>query len=366
VNAPLASPFAAVPHFAAAHAMRDSGPQLRAIREAAPHFRTWFKATGQPTWVGTFDLTSLPYPSRFGLLHAGMTGSPWVNMTNRLLIVQWRDADHRLRTMLWEPSDVETARNCPFYAQLAASLPKFVQGLISTVYTDLLTPLQKVGISPESVDYLAFDHLHIQDCRRLLGTRDPAPDLGSPDAPLRGMFPNARMIVQQAELDLLADPHPLQTVWYQPETYHNLRDDALIVVEGDVLLGPGVALLHTPGHTPGNQSLVVNTQTGIWATSENAISAESLTPEHSRIPGLRRWRQRMNQEVVLNGNTIEATARQYNSVMTEKLIVDPSARDPRFLQFFPSSELTAHPINGLAQPTFVHRAITHGQPTPTV
>jgi len=365
MNTTAEAPFAIIPHFRAAHAAPDSGPQLRAIREAAPMFRQWFKQTGSPAFVKTVDLATLPYPSKYGFLHAGKTWSPYISMTNRMLIVQWHDAQGMLRTLLWEPSDVETGRNCPFFARLAASIPRGFERLISSVKSDLISPLQALGIHPEDVDYLSFDHLHIQDCRRLLGTRDPAPDLGSPDQPLRGFFPNARLITQQAELDLLGDPHPLQRVWYQHETYRNLRDGAILPIQGDTLLGPGVALLFTPGHTPGNQSLVLNTATGIWATSENAVAAECLTPEHSRIPGLRSWPEKMNQEVVLNGNTIEATARQYNSVMTEKLVVDPSQKDPRFLQFLPSSELTAHPINMLGQPTFAHGGISHGHAVPT-
>ena len=44
----------------------------------------------------------------------------------------------------------------------------------------------------------------------------------------------------------------------------------------------------------------------------------------------------------------------------EKLVADPSTKDPRFLQFFPTSELTPTLLNPLASPTFVHGAITHG------
>src|SRR5258708_14847247 len=135
-------------------------------------------------------------------------------------------------------------------------------------------------------------------------------------------------------------------------------------VDGDVLLGPGVALPSTPGHTIGNHTLVLNTATGIWASSENAIAAECLTPEHSRIPGVRRWAERWGQEVVINANTIEYTAQQYNSMVKEKSIVDRSRMDGRFLQFFPSSELTQNRLNPRTQPTFHHYAISHGVLTP--
>ena len=132
-----------------------------------------------------------------------------------------------------------------------------------------------------------------------------------------------------------------------------------LAFDGSVVIGPGVALLATPGHVLGNQTLVLHTDTGIWASSENAIATECLTPEHSRIPGVAKWARTWQQEVILNANTLETTAQQYNSMVIEKTIVDRAQADPRFLQFFPSSELTAHMGNPGTRPTFTHRAITH-------
>ena len=138
----------------------------------------------------------------------------------------------------------------------------------------------------------------------------------------------------------------------------------MCTIDGDVLIGPGVALLSTPGHTTGNHTLVVNTETGIWASSENVIAAECLTPEHSRIPGVRRYTRTWEQEVVLNANTLEDTARQYNSCVLEKSIVDVARADSRFLQFMPSSELTGMVLSPGTSPTFTHSGIFHGTLTP--
>ena len=48
----------------------------------------------------------------------------------------------------------------------------------------------------------------------------------------------------------------------------------------------GVALLDTRGHTPGNMSLAVHTDAGVYVTSENGVATESYTPESSNIRGL--------------------------------------------------------------------------------
>ncbi len=335
------------------------GARLRRARAAAQAFRTEFASTGTPDSVRTYDLVSLPYPTRFGLWRAALSPAPFLTITNRMLVVRWTGPDGRRRTLLFEPSDVELDANTPYFATLAARTPSRLQELMVTRHATVESRLAQAGIAPADVDYLVFDHLHTQDVRRWLGTTAPQPDI-SPDRPVPAYFPNARLVVQRRELDAMADLHPLQRPWYQPQTYVDLPASRLLPVDGDVLLGPGVALLSTSGHVVGNQSLVLNTSTGIWASSENAVAAECLTPEHSKSPGVARWAARWGQEVVLNANTLETTAEQYNSMVVEKTVVDRDQRDSRFLQFFPSSELTRNRLNPGTTPTFTHGALTHG------
>lgn len=336
------------------------GARLKAARRLAEDFRAEFIATGRPDAVATFDLVSLPYPTRFGLFRAALTPAPFLTITNRLLVVRWTESGGRRRTLLFEPSDVALGDRSPYFAALSRWTPGPLRSLVVRSHGTVQGHLAAAGIRPEEVDYLVFDHLHTQDVRRWLGTTVPQADL-SPTAPMTALFPNARLVVQRDELSALANLHPLQAPWYQPATYESVRPEALAPIDGDVLLGPGVALLSTPGHAFGNQTLVLNTDTGIWASSENAIAAECLTPEHSRIPGLARWARAWGQEVVLNANTLESTAQQYNSMIVEKAIVDRSQQDSRFLQFFPSSELTYSPVSPGTAPTFCHRAISHGR-----
>jgi hypothetical protein len=209
----------------------------------------------------------------------------------------------------------------------------------------VLENLAAAGVAPEEVTYLAYDHLHTQDVRRWIGPG--------------GAFPNARLVVQRKELAAIADLHPLQRQWYQPDTYVDLPEERLAPIDGDVLLGPGVALMETPGHAFGNQSLVLSTSDGLWAVSENVIAVEAMAPEHSTIPGLARGARTWGRDVVLNTNTPEALADQYNSVLKEKAVVDRSQRDSRFPQFLPSSELTPSPYFPGTKPTFTTRSIDH-------
>lgn len=336
----------------------DPGAILARIPDRAKAFRAEFGTTGTPDLVETHDLVTLPYPTRFGLWRASASLAPFVAITNRMLVVRWTESDGRGRTLLFEPSDVDLGTNTPYFAALADRTPKFVADALVRRHGDVPSHLRAAGIDPAEVDYLVFDHLHTQDVRRWLGTTAPQPDLGA-TAPLEPVFPHARLLVQRAELAALEHLHPQQRPWYQPQTYRDLRPDSITPVDGDVLLGPGVALIATPGHTTGNQTLVLNTATGIWASSENAIAVECLVPQHSRLPGVRRWSHRWGQDVVVNANTVETIAAQYNSLVLERSIADPSQRDGRFPQFFPSSELTRRWTNPGTAPTFVHERITH-------
>lgn len=332
------------------------GAQLRRIEPLAHALRKEFASTGKPDRVETHDLVSLPFPTKFGLWRAPLSPVPFLTITNRLLIVRWTESDGIKRILVWEPSDVELDANTPFFLKLIAKTPERFRGLAVKEHGTVASALQKAGVDPSDVDYIAFDHLHTQDVRRWLGTTKPQADGLSGEA----FFPKAQLIVQSSELIAMADLHPLQRPWYQASTFIDLPPQRLRVIDGDVLLGPGVALLSTPGHVFGNQTLMLNTGTGIWTTSENAIAAECLAPEHSKIPGVAKWADQWEQEVILNANTLETTAAQYNSMVLEKTLADHSQRDSRFVQFFPSSELTAHWMNPGTSPTFTHDAISHG------
>jgi len=354
-----ARPFERIDTFDGSAACRVPGEQLRLVREEAARFRALFSATGMPEYVDTFDLARVPYPTAFGLFRVDGSHAPFLNFVNRMMVVRWRDRGGARKTLLWEPSDVALGKATPFFAELSRRTPGFLEKLTFKHLADPLDYLLRLGIDPQEVDYLAFDHLHTQDCRRLVGTNGPAAGI-SPGQAVAPQFPKAKLIVQRAEWDLVRNMHPWQAPWYQPAAYTDLRDGSVLLVEGDVLLGPGVGFLSTPGHSTGMMSLVVNTRTGIWASSENAVAAELLTPERSEIPGVRATASAWGLEVILNGNTIENTVRQYNSLIKEKSVVDRSAVDPRFLQFFPTSELTHNRLLFRTGPTFEHRKVTHG------
>src|SRR5580700_3688731 len=208
----------AISHFAAVARERQPGRQLERIRQAAPGFREWFRTTGMPDWIGTFDLVSLPYPTRFGLFRAAITPAPFLSLTHRLIVVRWREPDGKPRVLLFEPTDVELARRTPYFARLSESTPAAFERAFARPLGDVLSHLRSVGIATGDVDWIVFDHLHTQDVRRWVGTTEPALEL-STSSPIAPAFPKARLLVQRAELESLAALHPLQVPWYQASTF---------------------------------------------------------------------------------------------------------------------------------------------------
>lgn len=351
--------FQKISHFEEAHAEQNPGRQLQKIKEAIPKFKEWFKSTGKASAFHSCDLILAPYPTKYGLFRAGNSPTPFIWFTNRMFIVQWK-AQGRTWTLLNEPTETVLVSETPYYATFKEKLGDFLSTkVLSKEIGKVESYLEKFGLKPEDIDYITYDHLHTQDVRRWLGTTKSQRDI-SPIAPLKPYFPNAKLIIQQREWDVLPSPHPLQKIWYQPEKFEDIPEDRLEFIDGDVLLGPGVMLMWTPGHTQGNHSLVVNTDTGIWVSSENGIAAECYAPEESGIPGLKKYAKNTGYEVVLNGNTIEETARQYNSMVQEKLVADPSQKNPKIPQFFPSSELTPSLLSIGTRPTFMHKGVAFG------
>lgn len=339
---------------------------LRRIKTQAPEFKEWFQGTGVLGAVVTRSLVTLPYPRQFALWEASTSRLPYVWMTNQMFVVQWQE-DGRTKTLLAEPSDYELGTDTPYLRHAIDRLPLSQEKALDLLFVRHATVtehLARLGISPEQVDYLVFDHLHTQDIRRLVGTTTPQPDLGHPDSPVPATFPNAKMIVQRVELEHVKDAHPFQQRFHQPWTYADIDESRLLVVDGSVLVAPGLALLRTPGHTLGNHTIVMNAPgRGVMTSSENGVAVECYSPRYSKIAGVADFAKRWGYEVILNFNTPEFASWQYNSMVAEALIADPVPGAEHFKQVVPSSELARHRLAPRIKPTYRHGELTIGQVT---
>ena len=318
------------------------GERLRALRGAAQATRDALLQSGPVRAVQTHKLQAFPYPSLYAFSGGSLSPAPFVVMTNRMQVVQF-DEDGVTKTLLFNPSDIERDRAATFYAKLQASMgaaQKPLERLMLPSHGTVPQHLERLGLRPEQIDYVAFDHLHVQDLRRWLGGGEPA------------YFPKAKLLVMKTEWDATRDLHPMNAAWYVPNGCDGIAADRVVFLPGSVLLGPGVAILATPGHTLGNMSLAVVTPDGPFVVSENGVATESYSPMESRIPGVRAYCEKMGYEVILNGNTREGSLDQYSSMIVEKIVAGPAKADPAYVSFCPSSELTSSMMAPGLGPTF--------------
>jgi hypothetical protein len=338
--------------FDEARATWPRGDRFEELRAAAREFRGRFKEQGQVVAVRTIDLVTVGYPLRYALGGAatGVNPNPYISLTNRLVVVRFHDFEGAERTLAWEPTIPENSAEAPFYQNLVDRYGEWLAfNVFSTQYHTLAEALSLCGLSPADVDFAAFDHLHVQDLRPLMGTGE-----------VESFFPNATFLHQRKEVDTFRSPHPMQWAWYVPGGMDGVREENQLLLDGDVELGVGVALMATPGHTDGNQSLVLNTPEGIWVSSENGVCADNWHPYLSRIPGVRKEAEAMGREVILNSNTLEDSIEQYDSMVQEKAVADAHSADARYMQVMPSSEMRGLRRQWPVKPTFTYGGINYG------
>jgi glyoxylase-like metal-dependent hydrolase (beta-lactamase superfamily II) len=109
--------------------------------------------------------------------------------------------------------------------------------------------LASVGIGVADVDVIANCHLH-------------ADHAGG-----NYLFPNVRILVQRAELEAARQPD-----YTYPQYTFDFAGAALEVIEGEVEVAPGLRLVPTQGHTPGHQSLLIETDQGRWLLAGQAAN----------------------------------------------------------------------------------------------
>ncbi|AOP36448.1 hypothetical protein A0128_20770 [Leptospira tipperaryensis] len=327
--------------------------RLEDVRKRARKFREKMLSGSQVVFYRSYDLVRVPYPTRYALLNAYSLPTPYMHILNRLFIIQYRTAEG-IKTLLFSPSDLDGNAETPFFKRLAESFGPFQsigKKIIAPILNTVEECLQDAGISPEKVDYISYDHLHTQDIRKWLGANGE-----------KGYFPNAKLLVMREEWDSVQGLLPPQSDWYCPNGTGGVSSDRIVVLEGDVELGQGVALIRTPGHTYGNHSLVAHTPEGIFVSSENGVSADSYSPLKSRIPGVKKYAKSTGMEVILNGNTLEIGLDQYISMVQEKEMAGISSRNPDFYNVMPSSEMTSYWLFPGTSPTFSFGQLSFGSP----
>ncbi|MFC1534465.1 N-acyl homoserine lactonase family protein [Thermodesulfobacteriota bacterium] len=100
--------------------------------------------------------------------------------------------------------------------------------------------LTKLDLKPEDIELVIVTHMH---CDHMA---------------LSHLYKNARFIVQKEEFDYAKDPHPIDAHLFE----NNFEELELELIDGQKEIIPGLSVFPTPGHTPGGQSVEVDTRLG--------------------------------------------------------------------------------------------------------
>lgn len=318
------------------------GERPGALRAAAAALRTRLHEGGTVPAVRTIDLAVLRVPAAEVLPGATRPVLGSVAVVHRLVVVRFRDLGGDSRLLVWEPRVPD--------APAADGRRPAVQERDTVA-----SALGLLGVEPGDVDACGLSHLHGQDPRLVLGT-DVA--IGTDRAPRPPLFPRAEVLLQAREADTLRAAHVLQAPRYSG-AWHGVRTDRLRELEGSVLIGDGIAVLATPGHTDGHQSLVLRTPDGVWVLSGAGHVADAWHPHLSRSPGVRRLVEGAAQEVLI-GDGAEDPIDQHDAMVLERAVADAHHDDPRWRRVLPLAEIVPSGRTWPLHPTFVHGGLHTG------
>jgi len=121
---------------------------------------------------------------------------------------------------------------------------------------------QRMHLDPSDVGTVILTHLHHDHCGN------------------NGFFKNARFFVQREELRYAFVPLPDETKPYFSPLIGltpSFMGTSFELVDGDDEILPGIRVIKTPGHTPGSQSVLVDTDDGVYALAgDNVMFHENV------------------------------------------------------------------------------------------
>jgi Zn-dependent hydrolases, including glyoxylases len=111
--------------------------------------------------------------------------------------------------------------------------------------------LKKIGVKCEDIDTVILTHMHWDHCCN------------------NHLFPNARFVVQKKEYDFLFSPELQNIKGYLKDLMLQTEYD---LIDGDKKVVDGISVVLAPGHSPGMQCVLVNTEDGFYILGGDLIT----------------------------------------------------------------------------------------------
>lgn len=122
--------------------------------------------------------------------------------------------------------------------------------------------LEKIGVACEEIKTVVLSHLHWDHA-------------GSCH-----FFKQAEFIVQKTEYNYALNPIKIHQFPYRKNEFSDLN---FRFIDGDTDLEDGLRLILTPGHTPGSQTLLVNTVDGIYALVSDLVNTRECWESNPKL-----------------------------------------------------------------------------------
>jgi N-acyl homoserine lactone hydrolase len=110
--------------------------------------------------------------------------------------------------------------------------------------------LGRFSTTPDEIPLVICTHLHLDHAG------------GS------GYFKKARFVVQKREMEYAKDPLPIHKGAYDMD-FSGMKFD---YVDGDAEIVSGIKVILTPGHSPGGQAVLVDTEKGLYILAGDTIT----------------------------------------------------------------------------------------------
>jgi N-acyl homoserine lactone hydrolase len=120
--------------------------------------------------------------------------------------------------------------------------------------------LNRWGLSPKDIDIVIHTHLHNDHCENDFKCI------------------NSTFFVHEKELECIHDPHPLDFRYLEDYIEDVEENGQIQIVTGDQEILPGIQVIHTPAHTKGGLTIVVDTAKGAAAITGFCVIMENFYP----------------------------------------------------------------------------------------
>jgi glyoxylase-like metal-dependent hydrolase (beta-lactamase superfamily II) len=125
--------------------------------------------------------------------------------------------------------------------------------------------LGRLGVTPGEIEVVITTHLHWDHSYN------------------NDLFPNAKFYVQRKELAYSVTALPIHAETYLH--WERFLKTPYLMLDGDADILDGISVITTPGHTPGSQSVVVDTTAGTFVLISDLVNTNDFWEAEPKIAG---------------------------------------------------------------------------------